>query len=98
MTGDSWGIMIPHMAACDPASTIKSSAFLRKIDPGKNCHRFYALLIERDLFGNTCLVRHYGRIGTQGHEMVESFPSEGEAQRALESLLRRKLSRGYITL
>lgn len=86
------------MTACDPASTVKSSAFLRKIDPVKNCHRFYALLIERDLFGNTCLVRQYGRIGTQGHEIVEPFDTEGEAQSALESLLRRKLSRGYVTL
>ncbi|MET0531649.1 MAG: WGR domain-containing protein [Microvirga sp.] len=28
--------------------------------------RFYGLMIERDLFGTTRLVRHWGRIGTKG--------------------------------
>jgi hypothetical protein len=36
-------------------------------------------MIERDLFGTVRLVRHWGRIGTNGPELVEVFARETEA-------------------
>jgi len=37
---------------------------------------FYSLPIERDLFGRIVLVRSWGRIGTNGRNLVEQFASE----------------------
>jgi predicted DNA-binding WGR domain protein len=48
--------------------------------------RFYSLMVERDLFGTIRLVRSWGRIGTNGQELVEVFATEGGAGEALEAL------------
>jgi len=56
---------------------------------------FYALLIERDLFGRTVLVRCWGRIGGRGRERVEEHANETEAAAALEKLAAAKRRRGY---
>ena len=57
--------------------------------------RFYSLMIERDLFGTVRLVRNWGRIGTNGQEMVEIFADELDAGQALEAVARAKRRRGY---
>jgi len=49
---------------------------LRRIDPDCGVARFYSLMIERDLFGTIRLVRTWGRIGTNGQELVQVFASE----------------------
>jgi predicted DNA-binding WGR domain protein len=41
------------------------------------------------------LVRNWGRIGTNGQELVEVFANEIEAGEALEALARVKRRRGY---
>ena len=51
-------------------------------------------MIERDLFGTIRLVRHWGRIGTNGQEKVEMFASDFEAGEALEAVARAKRQRG----
>jgi len=56
---------------------------------------FYALAIERDLFGTVRLVRNWGRIGTRGRERAEEYETEFEARTALEALARAKRRRGY---
>ena len=56
---------------------------LRRVEPERNVARFYALMIERDLFGRTILVRHWGRIGSCGRERapdakeIDALPSLG---------------------
>jgi predicted DNA-binding WGR domain protein len=40
-------------------------------------------------------VRHWGRIGTRGQELVEVFASEIEAGKALETIAQAKRQRGY---
>ncbi|GEO18429.1 WGR domain-containing protein [Microvirga aerophila] len=52
-------------------------------------------MIARDLFGTTRLVRNWGRIGTDGQELVEVFASEIEAGWALEVIACAKWRRGY---
>jgi predicted DNA-binding WGR domain protein len=52
-------------------------------------------MIERDLFGTIRLVRNWGRIGTNGQELVEVFATEIEAGEALEELAAAKRRRGY---
>ena len=45
--------------------------------------RFYALSIEPTLFGDVCLIRRWGRIGTRGQMKAMSFSREDEALASL---------------
>jgi predicted DNA-binding WGR domain protein len=47
-------------------------------------------MIEWDLFGRVVLVRNWGRIGTNGRELVEEFAGEIEAGQALEAVAQVK--------
>jgi predicted DNA-binding WGR domain protein len=60
-------------------SPIKHHLVLHRIHLEQGIRRFYSLVIERDLFGTIRLVRNWGRIGTNGQELVEIFASEIEA-------------------
>ncbi|MGO6922932.1 WGR domain-containing protein, partial [Rhizobium ruizarguesonis] len=42
--------------------------YIERIDPSKNMARFYARSIEPNLFGETSLVRSWGRIGSRGQQ------------------------------
>ncbi|NEI06605.1 WGR domain-containing protein [Rhizobium leguminosarum] len=69
--------------------------YIERIDPSKNMARFYALSIEPNLFGETSLVRSWGRIGSRGQQKIHVFDSEAKAVDLLLTLLRKKRSRGY---
>jgi predicted DNA-binding WGR domain protein len=79
----------------DERSPVQHQVVLHRIDPEQGMRRFYALMIERDLFGTIRLVRNWGRIGTNGQEKVEEFASEIEAGKALAVVARAKRRRGY---
>ena len=68
---------------------------LRRIDPSQNMRRFYCLSIQPTLFGETSLIRHWGRIGTNGQEMMETFDESAAATKAMAKLLGSKRRRGY---
>jgi predicted DNA-binding WGR domain protein len=55
-------------------------------------------MVGQDLFGTVRLVQNWGRIGTNGRELVEEFPTELEAGQALEALAQVKRWRGYLDL
>jgi hypothetical protein len=57
-------------------SPIKHHLVLHRIDPEQRIRRFYSLMIERDLFGTVRLVRNWGRIGSNGQELVEIHADE----------------------
>ena len=82
----------------DLRSPIKHHLVLHRIDPGQGIRRFYSLMIEKDLFGTVRLVRNWGRIGTNGQEMVEVFADEIHAGQALEAVAKAKRRRGYCDL
>jgi predicted DNA-binding WGR domain protein len=79
----------------DERSPIRHALVLHRIDSEQGVARFYSLMIERDLFGTIRLVRNWGRIGTNGQELVEVFPTEIEAGEALEAIAATKRRRGY---
>ena len=79
----------------DKRSPVRRAVILRRIDPELRIAQFYSLMIERDLFGEVRLVRAWGRIGTQGSELVQVFATEREATEALQVLARAKRRRGY---
>lgn len=69
--------------------------YIERRDPDRNIARFYALSIEATLFGETRLVRRWGRIGTHGQTMQHSFDREDEAVELFLEVLRVRRKRGY---
>ncbi len=76
-------------------SPIKHHLVLHRRDSNQGVGRFYTLMIERDLVGRVVLVRKWGRIGTNGRELVEEFASEIEAGQVLEAVAQAKRRRAY---
>lgn len=68
---------------------------LRRIDPTQNMRRFYALAIQPTLFGGASVIRNWGRIGSNGQAMMQTFDRPDEADDALNRLERSKRRRGY---
>ncbi|WP_338832649.1 WGR domain-containing protein [Bradyrhizobium sp. 27S5] len=68
---------------------------LRRIDAARNMRRFYALSTQPTLFGEISLIRNWGRIGTSGKTMVQTFDGSAEAVVAFVRLERAKRRRGY---
>lgn len=68
---------------------------LRRIDPTRNMRRFYVLAVQPTLFGGASVIRNWGRIGTNGQSMMQTFDVPDEANGACERLERRKRRRGY---
>lgn len=68
---------------------------LRRIDPARNMARFYAMTVQRDLFGMWCVVREWGRIGRGGRVIAEPYDSETLAAIAVQRQVERKRRRGY---
>lgn len=68
---------------------------LRRIDPSRNMRRFYALAIQPTLFGGASVIRNWGRIGTNGQSMMETYDGDDEAAIAFARLARTKRRRGY---
>ena len=68
---------------------------LHRIEPARNMRRFYALALQPTLFGGASVIRNWGRIGTNGQSMMETFDQPEEATAALGRLERTKRRRGY---
>ncbi len=75
-----------------------SLAYLRKIDATRNMARFYHVDLAPNLFGEVCVLRNWGRIGTQGRAIIETCGSQAAAQVSASRLVRAKLRRGYLTV
>jgi predicted DNA-binding WGR domain protein len=69
--------------------------YIERTDSTRNMARFYAMSIEPNLFGEACLMRRWGRIGTRGQTMSHHFETEQEAVDLFFELLRQKKRRGY---
>ncbi|MCZ8158608.1 MAG: WGR domain-containing protein [Rhizobiaceae bacterium] len=71
---------------------------LRREEESRNMARYYVMEISSNLFGETCLARTWGRIGTKGQTKIHLFEREEEAQQLLVELAERKQARGYTPL
>jgi predicted DNA-binding WGR domain protein len=71
------------------------AVLLYRIDATKRMHRFYLLDVQPDLFGEWCLMREWGRIGSAGRTRSIPFASSHEAQAALHRQRIVKEKRGY---
>ena len=70
---------------------------LHYIRPETNARRYYTVDVVTDLFGVATLVKSWGRIGTRGQQMLHSYETGDKAWNAMESLVRRKLKKGYLS-
>jgi predicted DNA-binding WGR domain protein len=77
--------------ACVRASTASSSP--DRCEP--QYARFYLLSIQPTLFGGASLIRNWGRIGTNGQTMMQTFDDSMHAGDAFGRLVRTKRRRGY---
>lgn len=69
---------------------------LERIDAARDMSRYYVLSIEPTLFGDTSIVRTWGRIGTAGRRRIDLHADDATARTALDTWLTRKLKRGYV--
>ncbi|WP_252193125.1 WGR domain-containing protein [Rhizobium sp. CSW-27] len=80
-------------------NTTENDAFpmflAHRIEPERNMARFYLMAIETNLFGETCLRRNWGRIGTRGRCLEEIFADTASAEQAMTALAKAKRRRGY---
>jgi predicted DNA-binding WGR domain protein len=68
---------------------------LERIEPAKNCQRFYVLSLSASLFGDVALTREWGRLGRRGCSTIALFADDISARESLVTWLRRKQKRGY---
>jgi predicted DNA-binding WGR domain protein len=68
---------------------------LDRRDATCNMARYYVLSVEPTLFGDSALIREWGRIGSSGRRLSHPHPTKTAACEALENWLARKLARGY---
>ncbi|MGR9221312.1 WGR domain-containing protein [Rhizobium leguminosarum] len=69
--------------------------YVERSDTLKNMARYYAMDISATLFGQPCLTRRWGRIGSRGQSKLHIFESEQEAVSLFLDILRQKRGRGY---
>ena len=69
---------------------------LDRVDGAHNMARYYVLSVEPTLFGDTAMVRQWGRIGTAGRRRIDLYAERTGARTALRVWLERKLKRGYV--
>ena len=69
---------------------------LRRIDGARNMRRFYVLSVQPTLFGGASLIRNWGRIGTNGQAMMQTFDDSAKADEAFGRLESSKRRRGYL--
>lgn len=75
-----------------------TAIILYRIDASKRMHRFYRLDVQLDLFGQWCVMREWGRIGSTGRMRSAPYASPQEAQAVLEKHRRAKERRVYSTV
>jgi predicted DNA-binding WGR domain protein len=68
---------------------------LERRDASRNLARFYVLAMEPTLFGDTAVVREWGRVGSSGRRRLELRADPDAAAESLEVWLARKRRRGY---
>ena len=72
----------------------------RSINPERNRYRFYVLEVCRDLWGELCLIRRWGRLGASSswtrekHTWIQSESKE-ELKRAIRSITLARERHGY---
>lgn len=65
------------------------------IDPDTNKARWYYIDTATDLFGETVLIKRWGRIGRTGQEKLEWFDDLNLLENEVKSIMQRRKRHGY---
>lgn len=74
---------------------VRGRVLLYRVDPSRNMHRFYAVGLDTDMFGDVVVVREWGRIGNVGRRRLDLYADLGAGVAAWRDLLKAKERRGY---
>ena len=69
--------------------------YVERRDAARNMAPYYSMQISMSGWGEACLTRRCGRIGSQGQVMVHHFAREEEAVKLFLDVARSKRQRGY---
>ena len=72
--------------------------YLQKINHTRRQSRFYMIGVTQTLFGEACVIREWGRIGSPGFTTADYFPTQEAALIFAETIKRAKERRGYACL
>lgn len=75
-----------------------SPLHLTRVDPELNMARFYGVTVQPTLFGETSILRNWGRIGSKGQGMMVTYDDATQALAALKKLEQQKRRRGYVAV
>ena len=67
----------------------------RSIDPGRNRFRAYYIYLAQDLWGNTCLIKGWGRIGNRPREKFYWPRTDGELAKLVGETIFKRIRHGY---
>ncbi len=65
------------------------------IDPSTNKARWYSLTTSKDLWGNTVLIKRWGRINRIGQQQFEWFDDEESLLRAIQTTHQKRMQHQY---
>lgn len=85
-----------HESTDWPALDSEFHVNLERRDPAANMARFYAVRIERTLFGHWAVIRQWGRLGTKGSSRASWFDDLETALAEKDDHEWRKRGRGYV--
>ena len=75
-------------------NTIKLGTW-SSIDAKRNRFRYYHLYLTEDLWGETCLVKAWGRIGKGPQQRFYWLAEDKKLGALLQAVILRRLSHGY---
>jgi predicted DNA-binding WGR domain protein len=67
----------------------------KSIRPEENRYRYYSLTVDRDLWGELCLVRRWGRIWSGSREVYAWPETEAEVDRIVRETHLSRSRHGY---
>jgi predicted DNA-binding WGR domain protein len=79
----------------DEAAHFKVYAHFLSRDPTKHRDRFYTIIWQESLFGGGALILSWGRFGTNGRQLITSYPDRSSAQPQVDRIVKRRIKRGY---
>lgn len=79
---------------CDMAHDDFEQHF-RKICPLQNMQRFYSVSVCQNLFGEWCVIRNWGRIGTGGQSLQQTVDDKAQAIEIFARFTQTRRQRGY---
>lgn len=67
-----------------------NAVILYRINAPKRMHRYYRMDVQPDLFGQWCLMREWGRIGSTGQTRSFPFPTRRKQKRRCNARVAEK--------